>query len=68
MRVIEELTDMGGIIHSHTFMPLPGTPFAETISGRISPQYYPILDKLSSETKHFGQWRKQEILSEILPP
>ena len=66
MRVIKDLTAMGGIIHSHTFMPLPGTPFADAQPGKISRQYHPVLDRLSSQGKHFGQWRKQQAMSQRL--
>ena len=66
MRAIEDLTGMGGVIHSHTFMPLPGTPFAAAQPGRISAQYHATLDGLSSQGKHFGQWRKQEAIARRL--
>jgi hypothetical protein len=54
---------MGGIIHSHSFMPLPGTPLETASAGRIPSEFHTLLDRLASQGKHFGQWRRQEELS-----
>ena len=64
MKVISDLAEMGGIIHSHSFMPLPGTPLATAPPGRISSKFHALLDRLASQGKHFGQWRRQEELSQ----
>lgn len=63
LRMIADLTAMGGVIHSHTFMPLPGTPLAHAQPGRVDPQWYTLLDRLASQGQHIGQWRRQERLA-----
>ncbi len=59
LRMIEDLTGMGAVIHSHTFMPLPGTPLAGAPPGRVDPDLARLLDRLASEGAHIGQWRRQ---------
>ena len=54
---------MGATIHSHTFMPLPGTPLADAPPGRVAPEIESILGRLSKDGLHIGQWRKQEELA-----
>lgn len=63
LRMIADLTAMGGVIHSHTFMPLPGTPLAHAQPGRVDPRWHVLLDRLASRGQHIGQWRKQERLA-----
>jgi B12-binding domain/radical SAM domain protein len=63
LRLIEDLAAMGGTIHSHTFMPLPGTPLADARPGRVTPEVESILGRLSKDGLHIGQWRKQEELA-----
>ncbi len=58
-----DLAAMGAIIHSHTFMPLPGTPLADAPPGRVTPEVESILGRLSKDGFHIGQWRKQEALA-----
>jgi B12-binding domain/radical SAM domain protein len=66
LRMIADLTAMGGVIHSHTFMPLPGTPLAHAQPGRVDPQWHTLLDRLASQGQHIGQWRKQEQLAALV--
>jgi B12-binding domain/radical SAM domain protein len=63
LRLIADLTAMGGVIHSHTFIPLPGTPLAHAQPGRVDAQWHTMLDQLASQGQHIGQWRKQEQLA-----
>ena len=65
LRMIADLTAMGGVIHSHTFMPLPGTPLAHAQPGRVDSQWHTLLDRLASQGQHIGQWRKQEQLAAL---
>ncbi|MGC8777817.1 MAG: TIGR04013 family B12-binding domain/radical SAM domain-containing protein [Candidatus Caldatribacteriaceae bacterium] len=54
------LSQMGAMIHAHTFMPLPGTPWGERKGSPISPRTKKILGRLAQEGKLFGQWYTQE--------
>ncbi len=63
LRLMEDLAAMGATIHSHTFMPLPGTPLADAPPGRVTPEIESILGRLSKEGLHIGRWRKQEELA-----
>jgi B12-binding domain/radical SAM domain protein len=46
-------------IHTHTFMPLPSTPFANEPVGVIKPEVEKILGKLASRNKAYGSHEKQ---------
>ena len=46
-------------IHTHTFMPLPGTPFSNEPVGIILPEVEKILGKLASRNKAYGSHEKQ---------
>jgi radical SAM superfamily enzyme YgiQ (UPF0313 family) len=63
LQLIEDLAAMGATVHSHTFMPLPGTPLADAPPGRVTPEVESILGRLSKDGLHTGQWRKQEELA-----
>jgi B12-binding domain/radical SAM domain protein len=66
LRVAGELAAMGARIHAHTFLPLPGTPFAGTPAGRMSEETRLGLERLASQGRLFGQWRTQGDLSPSL--
>lgn len=66
LRVAEDLAAMGARIHAHTFLPLPGTPFAGTPAGRMSEETRLGLERLASKGRLFGQWRTQSNLSPSL--
>jgi radical SAM superfamily enzyme YgiQ (UPF0313 family) len=63
MRMVEDFVALGAVIHSHTFMPLPGTPLESAPPGRVDPVLHPLLDRLASQGHQIGQWRKQEELA-----
>ncbi len=50
-------------IHMHTFLPLPGTPFADAPPGRIPGWALRRLEKLVGRGLLYGDWRKQEALA-----
>ncbi|SHF02725.1 B12-binding domain/radical SAM domain protein, MJ_1487 family [Marinitoga hydrogenitolerans DSM 16785] len=54
------------VIHSHTFMPLPGTPLFDVGPGKLNKKYYKKLGDLSRNEKLAGYWHKQEQLSKKL--
>ena len=58
-RVIEDLAAMGARIHSHAFMPLAGTPWADSPPGDVDPETRDLLERLTGTGKQFGQWREQ---------
>ena len=66
IRVIERLVAMGARIHGHTFMPLPGTPFADAPPGKLDPWLKKRLFKLLGKGLVYGDWLKQEKEAEII--
>jgi B12-binding domain/radical SAM domain protein len=60
LRLMQDLVAMGAVLHTHTFMPLPGTPLEDAPPGRVDPALHPLLDRLASQGHQIGQWRKQE--------
>jgi B12-binding domain/radical SAM domain protein len=59
-RVIADMAEMGARIHSHVFMPLAGTPWADAPPGHIDQKTLSLLDHLTGKGQHFGQWRRQQ--------
>jgi B12-binding domain/radical SAM domain protein len=60
VRLMQDLAHMGAVLHTHTFMPLPGTPLEDAPPGRVDPDLHFLLDRLASQGHQMGQWRKQE--------
>jgi B12-binding domain/radical SAM domain protein len=58
-RLIERLVGMGAKIHSHTFMPLPGTPFRSAAPGDVDAGTRKQIVTLTSQGKAYGKWRSQ---------
>ncbi|MCS7149743.1 MAG: TIGR04013 family B12-binding domain/radical SAM domain-containing protein [Caldimicrobium sp.] len=56
---MEELAKKGAIIHAHTFMPLPQTPFMRKPAGRISPEVFHFIRRFLPKGQIFGHWQKQ---------
>ncbi len=63
---ILKLIDLGATIHSHTFLPLVGTPFANQPAGQIHPEYKKFISNLISQKKLKGQHNSQEIQAKII--
>lgn len=57
--LIEELSALGAMIHTHAFMPLPGTPLAGAGRAVISRRARAFLERMESRGKAFGKWRAQ---------
>jgi B12-binding domain/radical SAM domain protein len=53
------LADLGARVHTHAFMPLPGTPFMNQGAAVIDEGVRRELESLSSEGKAYGQWKRQ---------
>jgi B12-binding domain/radical SAM domain protein len=56
--------DKGGIIHSHVFIPLPGTPFERFPPGRITDEDMKYMQKLTTIGKANGSWQNQMRIGE----
>ncbi|MFG1618432.1 TIGR04013 family B12-binding domain/radical SAM domain-containing protein [Nonomuraea wenchangensis] len=59
LRLAADLAELGARIHTHTFMPLPGTPWRDA-----EPAFIPLttmreLDRLAQRGDAYGHWRKQ---------
>jgi radical SAM superfamily enzyme YgiQ (UPF0313 family) len=61
-----ELSALGARIHSHSFMPLPGTPLAGSRPERIDEPSRLALEHLESQGAMHGQWRRQQKVAEQL--
>ena len=51
---MKRLVELGAKIHSHTFLPLPGTPFASKDPGKIHSNYQKVLPIFSREFRPQG--------------
>jgi len=63
IKMIEEIAGMGARIHSHTFIPLPGTPLAGCEAGVVDKELAIYLSRLANRGLQFGQWKKQQELA-----
>jgi B12-binding domain/radical SAM domain protein len=59
-KMIKDLAAMGARIHSHIFMPLAGTPWANARPGSMDEKTHSLLEHLTGKGQHFGQWRQQQ--------
>jgi B12-binding domain/radical SAM domain protein len=59
----ESLANQGAKIHLHSFMPLPGTPYANHSPSMFEPSSLQRLNNLCSSGKAYGQWQKQQRLA-----
>lgn len=58
LRLIQWITGKGGKVHSHYFMPLPGTEFEKSIPAPLSIQVEKTMGKLALLGKTTGVWSK----------
>lgn len=69
---MEKITDLGHKnnisvkIHTHYFMPLPGTPLYNRNPSKLSRELTNYLSKLYNSKNIFGEWDKQRIYTEKL--
>ena len=66
LKVIKDLARMGARIHSHTFMPLAGTPWANTPAGTMDGRTRSLLESLTGTGQHFGRWRTQRTMARAI--
>jgi len=62
IKIMKRLIEMGAIIHAHTFLPLPGTPFSKYKPTKLSKTLKDFLKYYSSKGRVYGDWQKQEEL------
>ncbi|HEX9573633.1 MAG TPA: TIGR04013 family B12-binding domain/radical SAM domain-containing protein [Myxococcales bacterium] len=62
----QELVDLGARIHSHAFMPLPGTPLSGALPEPIEEPARLALERLESRGAMHGQWRAQRRIAQDL--
>lgn len=60
--MMDRLVAMGARIHSHTFIPLAGTPLATAPPGTVDRETRNALGRLAGKGKQFGSWARQERL------
>lgn len=58
------VANKGGIIHSHVFIPLPGTPFERFPPGRITSEDMNFIQKLTAKGQANGSWQHQMRIAE----
>jgi B12-binding domain/radical SAM domain protein len=63
IKLMENLTKKGAKIHTHAFIPLPQTPFAQKKIAPINEKLKHIINNLNSRGLAFGEWEKQEQLA-----
>jgi B12-binding domain/radical SAM domain protein len=63
IEMMETLADKGARIHTHTFIPLPQTPFAQKKVSNITKDLERAINKLTSKGSAFGEWKQQEKLA-----
>lgn len=59
-RVIEDLAALGARVHSHAFIPLAGTAWAQAPPGQVDGETQQLLERLAGRGQHYGQWRRQQ--------
>jgi radical SAM superfamily enzyme YgiQ (UPF0313 family) len=59
----ERIAALGGRVHAHAFMPLPGSPWAAERPGAIDAATRELMARLEAEGSAHGQWRAQRARS-----
>ncbi len=61
--LMRQLTQMGARVHSHTFMPLVGTPLSQARPGLVDEDTRGVLEVLQGQGLAYGHWREQETIA-----
>lgn len=61
VRLMQRLSELGARVHSHTFMPLPGTPLRDAPPGSVAEPVARALMQLEAKGRAYGQWRAQVV-------
>jgi B12-binding domain/radical SAM domain protein len=60
INMMNDLSKKGARIHTHSFIPLPQTPFGKEPADRIDKELQETIKRMTSKGFAFGDWRKQE--------
>lgn len=60
LALARRLVALGARVHSHAFMPLPGTPLRDAPTEPLPAELRTELDRLASQGGAYGSWRRQE--------
>jgi B12-binding domain/radical SAM domain protein len=60
--LMQKITAMGGIIHSHTYLPLPGTDYFDQEYTEIPAELKQTIALLCGRKQSFGQWQSQDAM------
>ena len=63
--LMKKLVKIGARVHSHTFMPLVGTPLSGEKPGVVDSKTRRLLESLRGKGLEYGDWKKQESNAEI---
>lgn len=66
VELMRKVTDLGGRVHTHTFMPLPGTPLKDAPPGVVAKAAEREIGRLEAQGRSYGHWRKQLVTAERL--
>ena len=66
VELMRVLADAGARLHTHAFMPLPGTPFKDAPAGKVAAEAERELGRLEAQGRSYGHWRKQLVAAESL--
>ncbi len=61
-----DLAARGARIHTHTFMPLPGTPWSHQLPGVIGAPLRRAIQELEARGQAYGSWEAQQALAQEL--
>lgn len=66
--LMERLTSISPkvCIHSHTFMPLPGTPLQFAPAGSVGKTTRAVFSHLAQRGQEWGQWQQQEAVARLI--
>ena len=59
LTLMEQLIAMGARVHTHAFLPLPGTPFKNAPAAELHEPARKRLEVLTSSGRAYGQWQQQ---------
>jgi hypothetical protein len=57
----ERLVAMGARIHSHAFMPLPGTTLRDAEPAPVGPALDAMLRRMEAQGRSYGPWRNHVV-------
>lgn len=63
IKAMKDLSKMGARLHTHSFMPLPMTPFSKAEVKTSGDDIQQVIGRLAAEGKAYGSWQKQQELA-----